>query len=185
MKKLWKWLGFFVLLILLFWLISPFLTIGAGKFIVYDIYAQWSSVRDKETIRIANEVKRKLHITNSIIMVVDKYHDYNAATFTDWWGRSVLILGEKLLQKLSPEEMRAVLGHEFGHILHGHTGYWVLVTADLGWRNSVADEMKADAVAIRVAGEKNLFSALNKAAMTEGQRMRIKERMRRAKKSSY
>lgn len=43
------------------------------------------------------------------------------------WHRNYLVLGVPLLHALPPEEFRAVLAHEFGHLsrAHGHTGAWI------------------------------------------------------------
>ncbi|MEJ2541504.1 MAG: M48 family metallopeptidase [Gemmatimonadota bacterium] len=43
------------------------------------------------------------------------------------WHRNFLILGLPLLRMLSPEEAKAVLAHEYGHLSgsHGKTGAWV------------------------------------------------------------
>src|SRR5581483_1241330 len=42
-------------------------------------------------------------------------------------ARNYLMLGLMLMQSLSPEEFRAVVAHEFGHLsgAHGHFGAWI------------------------------------------------------------
>lgn len=43
------------------------------------------------------------------------------------WPRNYLLLGLPLMESLSPEELRAVLAHEFAHLSasHGSTGQWL------------------------------------------------------------
>ncbi|SMD26635.1 M48 family metallopeptidase [Kibdelosporangium aridum] len=105
-------------------------------------------------------------------------------------GRRYMEIGLPLLAGLTTSELRAVLGHELGHYSHGHTKYAAVTyrasatmahTVDgldgpIGWLMRMymklyflvarsanrAQELQADALAVRAAGKSAARSALGK-----------------------
>lgn len=77
------------------------------------------------------EIRKRLRAprTDTILLT----YDFNAAVFYRprlgifGWPRRYLILGYPLMQALTPEQFRAVIAHEFGHVSgnHGRFGSWI------------------------------------------------------------
>ncbi|MFC5108578.1 M48 family metallopeptidase [Kibdelosporangium philippinense] len=105
-------------------------------------------------------------------------------------GRRYMEIGLPLLAGLTTSELRAVLGHELGHYSHGHTKYAAVtyrasatmahtvneLDGPIGWLMRLymklyflvarsanrAQELQADALAVRAAGKSAARSALGK-----------------------
>lgn len=64
--------------------------------------------------RLANKISNKLNITSPKI-VIDKSTDINAKVLPGFIHSSLIVLTQGLLDKLTPDEIEAVIAHELAH----------------------------------------------------------------------
>jgi Zn-dependent protease with chaperone function len=91
-----------------------------GKFIFVKVFSRHVDLDLKERLqRLAFETLRRTNINPKKTRFVIHNRSSSAGVRRRRSGDTVVV-GEQLLRNASDEEMMAILGHEFGHVLKGH-----------------------------------------------------------------
>ncbi len=80
---------------------------------------------------MVKEISDELKVPKPFIFIVFDEKLFNAATISISTDASLIFIGEKLLNDLNDEQLRAVLAHELGHIYHNHVPKRLLYTSSM------------------------------------------------------
>ncbi len=125
------WLSLGVLLALLpllFWFTAVFLRIEHHRYLGNAVRVSGHQL--PEIAQQAARVAAVLHAPPFEVLVVES-PVANAYAF-GWWYPQAVVVTSALVDMMTPDELRFVLGHEVGHILLGHTRVGSLMGGLLG-----------------------------------------------------
>jgi len=118
---------FFVLPVLI-WFIAMRLRVEHRR--TFGNAVRVSSTQLPEVAREAAEAAARLQAPPFEVMVIEN-RQANAYAF-GWWHPQAVVVTSGLVEMLTPEELRFVIGHEAGHVLLGHTRITSLLGNMLG-----------------------------------------------------
>ena len=125
-KRWWLWLGM---------LFVPFLfTVVLIKPIWFDpLFNEFGPMQDKALEARVLALADRAGIEGSTVYQVDKSRDTKTvnAYVTGFLGTKRIVLWDTILDKLDPEGLLFVMGHEMGHYALGHVVRGILVSAAL------------------------------------------------------
>lgn len=102
-------------------------SINEMRLIVNRTLSQISQQKQNEIRKVVEKLAKKSGIEVPEVYIT-RLELYNACVTGDA-TRSLLCIGEGLINKLTLGELKAVLGHEFGHLKKDHTfSFWRLTT---------------------------------------------------------
>jgi Zn-dependent protease with chaperone function len=125
-KRWWLWLGMvFVPFLFVVVLIKP---------IWFDpLFNEFGPMRDKALEARVLDLADRAGIEGSTVYQVDKSRDTKTvnAYVTGFLGTKRIVLWDTILEKLEPDELLFVMGHEMGHYVLGHVVRGILVSSAL------------------------------------------------------
>lgn len=131
------------------WLAFQLLVMGVGIRIIAPLFNKFKPLEhDSLKARISELVEKAgFHTQGVFVMDASKRSGHGNAYFTGIGRYKRIVFFDTLLEKLSPDQILAVLAHEIGHLHYGHIWKGFLVStafstagfAALGWLQSRVD----------------------------------------------
>ncbi|MCF6345597.1 MAG: M48 family metallopeptidase [Thiomicrorhabdus sp.] len=105
-----------------FWMGFQFLLMWAYPKWIAPIFNKFSPLEDEEMNQRITQLLERTGFESNGIFVMDgsSRSGHGNAYFTGMGKNKRIVFFDTLLEKLSPEEVEAVLAHELGHFKHGH-----------------------------------------------------------------
>jgi Zn-dependent protease with chaperone function len=69
------------------------------------------------------------HMSMPVVFITRKEGFFNALALKVFMGVGSIVIGQKLLKKLSDQELEAIVAHEIGHIKHNHSNKMLVLNA--------------------------------------------------------
>lgn len=107
---------------LLIWLGFQLLIMGVGVRLIAPLFNKFTPLENQDlNARISQLVERAgFHSQGVFVMDASRRSGHGNAYFTGIGRHKRIVFFDTLLEKISPEQILAVLAHEIGHLKHGH-----------------------------------------------------------------
>lgn len=113
-------------------------------------------------------------IKNRLFYIANGNGQVNAFTVSPFQDAIVIVANEELIDKMSDLELRAVLGHEFGHIRAGHVVNGILLNVLMNMSLRYFNSQENMSESIMESGAHNHFvQYLNKMRINKGAELKI------------
>jgi heat shock protein HtpX len=94
--------------------------------VAIKIFKDGSNELEKRVLKATNEAKQTLNCKNDISLYIIKEDIFNAFAISNLKKESAIAVYEGLINSTSDEQLKAIIGHEIGHIMNKDSLYKLL-----------------------------------------------------------